>query len=153
LKELKEIKLVLIGDQDVGKTSLIQAYLSSNLVKNLEEEGITIQILDFDEHNSDSSYYKKLFGGTHVICVCFDITRENSLDNCVDWSNLANNHCPEIPRVLIGCKLDKHPQIPQPYVQEIAELAGIGKIRVCSARTGLNVEAIFSEAIYIAENP
>ena len=165
MNEFKNYKLVLIGDQDVGKTTLIQTYYAGKyplspeqssgsgfVVKNLEEEGIKLQIWDFDEHNSDSTYHQQLFKGTHVIFVCFDITSESSLENCADWSNLANRYCPKIPRVMIGCKLDKRPQIVQPYIQEVAESAGIGKIRVCSARTGVNVEALFSEAILIAKN-
>eukprot|EP00760_Papus_ankaliazontas_P015635 PhM_4_TR16627/c0_g1_i1/m.31019/K07918/RAB32; Ras-related protein Rab-32 len=121
------LKLLVVGDYAVGKTSLVRRYCENEFTENYRitigvdyhekvlpsaAKGRTrVQLWDVAGHERfgamTRTYYKYAVGGV----VVFDVTREASLESCSRWLadiqgkvQLPNGN--NIPLVLVGTKVD-----------------------------------------------
>ena len=116
------IKIILIGESSVGKTSLIQAYLgrqfmdyTSNTI-NSESFNKTIKINNttFNIHLWDTagqerfrSLNKIFIKGSQIVIVVYDITKKKTFDEVPFWVDYAKSLLGDhIVLGLIGNKLD-----------------------------------------------
>jgi len=124
-KEEKTYKICIFGDAGVGKTTLVQRYLTGIFhldtkttmgaqlfVKFLEIKNIRIilQIWDFGGENMFRFLLPAYSGGSSGGIFMFDITKNTSLEKIEDWlatfkEGLTKDKS-EIPIVMTGCKLD-----------------------------------------------
>jgi len=158
-------KLVIFGDGGVGKTTLVQKYLTGIfapdtrltvgvdfhlkklLVDNIE---VKLQIWDFAGEDRFRfllpSYLRGASGGIFM----YDITRFTSIKNLDNWLEVLNTdpNFTNVPLILVGGKADlEHKRsVDQDYAYNIAKEKGFLGFAECSAKTGENVEEIF-EAI------
>ena len=94
------IKLILIGDSNVGKTTLLYKYIDNenkeditptvgleNKVKTTEIKGIKtkIQIWDTAGQEKFNSLTKNTFTNTDGILIVFDLTNKKSFNNIKNW--------------------------------------------------------------------
>ncbi len=166
------LKVVLLGDGAVGKTSLRERYLGKNLssnylmtigadfaVKTASIDGKTVRFQIWDlagqKHfvHVRSLYYRGALGGLLV----YDVTRMTSYQNIKTWVKefYENNEQHHVPLVLLGNKIDLRdrfpeaipPEMGEKLASELTELINLPEITVpyfeTSAKDGINVEEAF----------
>ncbi|MEM3586723.1 MAG: GTP-binding protein [Candidatus Jordarchaeaceae archaeon] len=155
-------KIVVLGDGAVGKTSLIKRWtegsfrtdyiltIGSNFaVKslNIEDKPIKLQIWDLagQPHFSDVRvlFYKGAMGAMYV----FDVSHLESYNNIVRWYEELKNICGDIPRVLLGNKvdLDQQRKVTPRDGEELAKKLGNIPYFETSAKTGQQVNEAFQK--------
>jgi len=153
-------KVCIFGDGGVGKTCLINRYLTgifkSNstmtlgvdfLLKSLEIEGkkIALQIWDFAGEERFRFLMPSYVKGASAGIFMFDITRNSSLIHLPEWVEIVKKESKEIPVMMIGGKLDLHDRR-SVYSKDAVDLAKKYQLydyMECSSKTGENVEMIF----------
>jgi len=158
-------KLCIFGDGGVGKTTLINKYVTGVFdtstvmtigvdfhVKKLEIEGHTISLQIWDFAGEDRfrfllpSYVKGASGSIFM----FDITRFSSLENIQAWSEVIDE-CTDrdkkpLPIVLVGGKLDLAAEraVDRAYGEQLSKNSRLFFDYIeCSSKTGENIERIF----------
>ena len=87
------------------------------------------------------------YRGAHAVFLTYDITREETFTGLLDWLKEIRLHAAEDAKVyLIGNKaeLEHDREIPQEMAIEFAQQNGISQVFETSAKTGFNVEEVFS---------
>ena len=158
-------KMCIFGDGGVGKTTLINRYLTGQYseeysmtigvdfyTKNIEIEGISVnlQIWDFaGEHQFKSLLPNYVIGASGGIFM-YDISRFPSLSNLDEWLKILNKAPGDIdyfPILLVGGKKDLELEGKRVIESDYARTHGFKKHMFdfieCSSKTGENVENIF----------
>jgi small GTP-binding protein len=157
-------KMVLFGDAGVGKTALVNRYLTGLFdpqykitvgvdfhVKKLEVGGrnVSLQIWDFAGESQFKfllpSYIRGSSGGVFM----YDITRESSLNNIAEWLTITNSsirrESDRFPLLLVGGKadLEHNRDVSKDAAAETLKKYELLNWFECSSKTGENVERIF----------
>lgn len=158
------IKICLLGEANVGKTSLVYRYIEKkfrgnykstlgvNLLKkdlNIQEYGdVSAQIWDLGGQESFRSLRKLYLEGANGALVIYDCTKRSTYESLEDWIADFKNARGEEPLILIGNKTDLTDTI-KVQESEGAELAKQFNMEFIptSAKTGSNVEEAFMEII------
>ena len=116
------IKFVLIGDKEVGKSSIINAFIRNKFLQGYEPtcenetqkysvsniNNFALKIVD----TPGTTQFKRLiiqeFENTNFVFIVFDITNKNSFDSINIWINECNlnSSTNNLDLVLIGNKSD-----------------------------------------------
>ncbi|XP_063251884.1 intraflagellar transport protein 27 homolog isoform X3 [Prinia subflava] len=157
--------LLALGDPAVGKSALAQMFRSDGahfqknytltvgielLVKavSVPETSDSVEFFIFDSAGKDlfSEMLEKLWEQHNVLCLVYDVTNEQSFDNCNKWleklrAQAAGVH---IPGVLVGNKTDLTDRrvVEQEQAQEWAEKHGLEYCEM-SVKEMKNFEAPF----------
>ena len=110
-KKKNFLKIVILGDSGVGKTSILQQYLNGKVSGNskptigadfskkeilIDNTVVTLQIWDTAGqerfHSITSSYYRCAMG----IMLVYDITNIRSFDNIAKWLRNIDEHANEV---------------------------------------------------------
>jgi len=118
----KVIRLTMLGDSGVGKTSIINSFLGEpfsdvylttigkdKLKKEMKmKDGKTIKIIIWDTAGQERfhSLAANTIKGTQGIGLTFDLTRKSSFDNLQIWLKDIKEINDSIPIVLFGNKCD-----------------------------------------------
>ena len=157
-------KICVFGDGGVGKTTLVNRYLSGHFsettkmtigvdlaTKHFMMDGIKITLQLWDLGGEERfrfflpAYARGSFGGIFL----YDITRYNSLTNLDEWLNIfkkgAVSDRYEVPILMVGSKLDlEHKRSVSPDdAYNRSQNHEIYDVIECSSKTGFNVEQIF----------
>lgn len=117
------LKLIVVGEGGVGKTTLIHRYLTGIYLDQrmtvgsgfathaIELDGVTIvlSIWDFAGEARFRFLMPRYCIGAHGCLLAFDLTRQITFFHLDDWLNLVRAHAGEIPILLVGTKLDISP--------------------------------------------
>jgi len=168
-------KLVIVGDGAVGKTCMLISYTSNtfpngyvptvfeNYSTNLTFEGKPINLALWDTAGQEE--YDRLrplsYPQTDVFLVCFALNLKTSLNNVKrKWVPEIRHHCPDVPFLLIGTKLDlRHVENTDEQPKELiskedalktAKDIGAVQYMECSALTQKGLHDVFDEAIRAA---
>lgn len=160
-----KLKICLLGDGAVGKTSLLRKFVydefddkylmtfGAKTTKKLmglssPKDGtpvqLTLMISDImgqkDVSNVHDAY---MFGTKGAIIVC-DVTRKETLDSVQGWIDKVNKISGDVPMVFVANKYDLRDEA-QFDIDELKDIAeGINcPAYVSSAKTGENVELAF----------
>ena len=161
-KKIIEMKIILLGDVSVGKTSILGRYIKNSFN---EEYKCTIQVenqtklIDIDLHTSvklviwdtcgqekyrniTRQYYHRCDGAVIV----FDLTNKDSFDYVPKWiEELKNNGPPNISLLIIGNKSDLTNERVVP-INDINKLFGNKYLYYdVSAKNGNNVALAFDK--------
>jgi len=108
--------VVLLGDKDVGKTTLIEALRKKGKatptagpsdIHEVAYKGIKISMVDV-AGESMKSVTPNTIRYARVVLLVYDITKHATLDSCKYWHEFAKHNCREeaVSYALVGCKLD-----------------------------------------------
>lgn len=124
--EKKTLKVILLGDSNVGKTSIIRRYTKNDFsvstmatvsgglaVKEIEisKTKIELQIWDTAGQERFSSLSRLFFRNCHACIIVFDLSQPKTFDSVVNWKKLfveygAYDEDKLPPIFLVGNKLD-----------------------------------------------
>ena len=159
-------KIVFFGDGGVGKTTLINRFLTGVFisdsqitigvdfhVKKVDINGnrVSLQIWDFAGEDRFRFLMPSYVVGASGGIFMFDITRYTSLKNFDDWIEIfkkgykGDNH--QMPVLMVGSKLDLEYKraVSRDEAFELAKKNNLFGYLECSAKSGENVEDIFQE--------
>ncbi|XP_070163505.1 mitochondrial Rho GTPase isoform X3 [Polyergus mexicanus] len=160
----RNVRILLIGERGVGKTSLILSLVSEEYAEEVpsKAEEITIpadvtpeqvptHIVDYSAVEQTDDQLAEEIQKAHVICVVYSVDDEDTLDRAASyWLPLirkcsSDNRCPV---VLVGNKIDlvdySTIEAVYPIMKEFTEIESCIE---CSAKTLQNV----SETFYYAQ--
>jgi|MGYP006427279231 small GTP-binding protein len=158
-------KVVILGDSAIGKTSLIQRYISGRadiqnstlgavfvkLEHNFKNEqgknfNLPIQFWDTAGQERYNALIPMYVRDADFIILAFDLTNTVSFINLYRWLNFGNNTVKNTQFVLVGCKNDLT-NIRRVTDEEIESFIKknlpSSKFFKCSAMTGENIHELF----------
>ncbi|KAL0121328.1 hypothetical protein PUN28_006691 [Cardiocondyla obscurior] len=160
----RNVRILLIGERGVGKTSLILSLVSEEYAEEVpsKAEEITIpadvtpeqvptHIVDYSAVEQTEDQLAEEILKAHVICVVYSVDNEDTLDRAASyWLPLIRRCSPDnrCPVVLVGNKIDlvdySTIEAVYPIMKEFTEIESCIE---CSAKTLQNV----SETFYYAQ--
>jgi len=170
----KRVKLVVVGDGAVGKTSLLISYATGefpteylptvfeNYTAQMKRENDVILLHLWDTAGQED--YDRLrplsYPGADVLLLCFSTISQASYDAIKEkWAPEVHHYVPNIPHILVGTKIDlRETKAPDPnsgkyepvtYEQGKTMAEEIGAIRYMevSSKTGKGLNDVFTEAV------
>ncbi|KAF7977307.1 hypothetical protein HWV62_4289 [Athelia sp. TMB] len=102
-------KVVLVGDENVGKDLTYVARVGLSTSKEVELDGRVVELTLWD--TPGGAKYDRLrplsYSDLHVILLCIAIDLPSSLSNVEEkWMPELRHFCPHMPIILVGCKQD-----------------------------------------------
>ena len=158
-----EIRIVLVGDVGVGKSSLIMALLKEGFVEGVQTvvpevtlpseaspAGVTTKILDT---GSGFAYQERLeteLRRANVVVLVYSVTDQESFERITSyWLPMMRSLGINVPVILVGNKVDHRPSdIEEDALEDeiapvMAEFKEVETCIECSASLSLNVGEIF----------
>ena len=153
-------KVLLIGNSDVGKSSLILRYVDQIWnevfvptigvdfkVKSLlvDNKRVKMQIWDTAGQERFRNVISSYFKGAHGILLIYDITARDSFKELENWlGEVERNATPQVLKILIGnkCDLEDSRQITKDEGEAFAIRNGMNFIET-SAKINTNVNEAF----------
>ena len=161
-EKMARYKLILFGDERVGKTSLVERYVNDKFEENyIRTLGynvyekrvpcgnyiVSLMIYDIGGQEKFVELRKKYAQGAHTALIVFDVTNEKSYERVNKWVQELNWIVGTLPFIIIGNKIDL---IEQRTVETYTgdklsnNLGAISYIET-SAKSGENVEMAFNQ--------
>ena len=159
------LKILTLGDQNVGKSSIILKYTEDKFIeewkstlaidfktKLIKKGNELIKLTIYDTAGQEKYRYliKNYYSGSNGILLVFDITDRNSFQNLNDWLvELENNSdLNNLFIYLIGNKndLQEKRQVTYEEANSFAKSKNIPYIEI-SAKTGDNIQKLFDGLI------
>ena len=154
-----EVKVCIIGDTDVGKTSLSMRYCHGDFPESssptigasflqrrvlIDNTEISLQIWDTAGQERFRSMAPMYYRGAKAAICVFDVTNEESFNRVSSWLRDLRNHAdPNVVICIAGNKCDKPPSFNLDAAEELASSLNATFIRT-SAVTGEGVDAVFN---------
>jgi small GTP-binding protein len=168
------VKLVVVGDGAVGKTSLLISYATNNFPtdyvptvfenytarKKRGEDTILLHLWDTAGQEEYDRLRPLSYPGADVVLLCFSTVSQASYDAIRDkWAPEVNHYIHEVPHILVGTKIDlreaEHPDpnsgkfepITPEMGQAMAKQIKAAKYVEVSSKTRQGLEEVFAQAI------
>jgi len=174
LSGAKRVKLVVVGDGAVGKTSLLIRYATGefpneyvptvfeNYTAQMKRETDVILLHLWDTAGQED--YDRLrplsYPGADVVLLCFSTISQASYDAIKEkWAPEVLHFIPNIPHILVGTKIDlreeKHPDpnsgkfepITFEQGEQMANSINAVKYMEVSSKTGKGVQEVYNDAV------
>ena len=165
-RPVMRVKLCLVGDFQVGKTSLIRRFVLDEFDDNyLETIGTKVskKTINVDDPTGDGLLRVRLmvwdimgrkeygdllreayfYGAKGIIAVC-DLTRPETVDSLREWIDSVTRVTGGVPVHILANKSDLEPLVEEKAVADMASEYG-SPYHVTSAKTGKNVEVCFAD--------
>ena len=165
--EKKLIKIILLGDSSVGKTTIFQRFIDNHLEKNsFATVGVEFKLKYYNYHNKNYSIqvfdtagqerfrsitqaYYKMGQGFFII---FDISNEDSLKSVPYWIDSIYDKVIENNNIIIlGNKSDLQVQIADNVIKQTLDKYKKIKFIKTSALNNKNINKAFEEMIDLCE--
>ena len=158
------IKLILIGDSDVGKSTILLNYTENyfsekllatigleNKVKTINIRGLNtkLQIWDTAGQEKFHSLTKGFFRNTDGILLIFDLTNKESFNNIKTWiEEVEDNSDSKTKKLLVGNKIDMKDNIvvSNNEIYNLCKKKKINYIEV-SGKQNINVSKAFETLV------
>lgn len=159
------LKVIILGDSGVGKTSLMNQYVKKSfssqykatigadfLTKDVvvDDKLVTLQIWDTAGQERFQSLGVAFYRGADSCVLCYDMTEAKSFDNLESWMDEFLVHAvprnqESFPFVVLGNKADlpNKRQVPTAKAKAWCQQKGDIPHFETSAKDGVNVEAAF----------
>jgi len=157
------LRVILLGDSNVGKTSLIMRYIKnefknsfistigveydSKIIKK-GKKNIRLEIIDTGGQEKFHCLTKSFFNNVDGIIFVFDLTNKESFENLKNWLKEAESYTEDFGYILVGNKKDliNSIEVNQESLKDNDLFNGTKYFEV-SAKTGENIEECFEELI------
>ncbi|XP_052774262.1 uncharacterized protein LOC128212912 [Mya arenaria] len=155
-------KVVLLGDQYVGKSSIMLRHVHGRFTPNYVQtygtefdkwrtnvDGVSVLLRIYDSMGQADmrTVVRSVYRDAHGILLVFDFSRKSTLDQAKEWLKMIEETCPERPEmILVGNKADldeNHDSTNLKSAKQTAESLGLELVTV-SAKTGENLDHVFS---------
>ena len=159
------IKLLTLGDTNVGKTSLVLRFSDNKYNDNqlstigvdfktkymkLEDTSVKVLIWDTAGQERFKNIAKQYYRGANGILLIYDVSKRKSLEKIEFWLEeiKSYNKIEELCIYLVGNKIDLNDkrEITTEEGQKYAEDHNINYYEV-SAKTGININDLFNDII------
>ncbi len=160
IKEDVILKILVLGDSAVGKTSLSlqyvenyfpESYISTvgveykNKPVKLNNTNILLQIWDTCGQERYKSLSKTFMKGADGILFVYDISNKQTFDHIKDWIMESQSSNNEFKKIIVGNKIDLPPERRKVSQEVLTKYSNDKKIQgiETSAKSGENVEKAF----------
>jgi len=170
----KRVKLVVVGDGAVGKTSLLISYATGEFPTEYlptvfenytaqmkrEKEVILLHLWDTAGQEDYDRLRPLSYPGADVLLLCFSTISQASYDAIREkWAPEVHHYVANIPHILVGTKIDlreakapdpnsgKYEPITTEQGKSMADEIGAVKYMEVSSKTGKGVTEVFKEAV------
>jgi small GTP-binding protein len=121
MKSLPLLKIMILGDGNVGKTSLVRRYCEGKFEMSrvltigvdfqtkkvqLPETMVKLSIWDVAGQNRFRAVRENMYRGTLAAVLVYDLTEPQSLENLPRWRDEIQQVVPLIDFLVVGNKLD-----------------------------------------------
>ena len=155
------LKLLIVGDSGVGKTSLVNRFVNDNFEDTTEVTSETNYSVKQLELNSDNAASLQLwdFGGPlrlkHILnnyvmgargaLLLIDMTKNLKIINILEWVNMVRMHDISLPIILVGTKCDLKDLIivNKEQIQHVREVFNMYDYIETSAKDSINIFKVF----------
>jgi len=167
----RNMKIVVLGDSNVGKTTLIHRYMKNDFTQyQFQTVGVDFVFRDYICPNTNNNYcvyiwdtagqerfhtlVSQFYRGSDGAIICFDISNRTSFQSITKWINEIRTYSPEVQIILCGTKgdlLDRN-NISIPRAVSIDEATYLAESLKCSyietsSRDGSNINNLFDVII------
>ena len=158
-------KVVLVGDGNVGKTSLVRRFCEGKFEDSriltmgvdfqiktvrLGQRTLRLSIWDVAGQDRFRTFRDQFYAGTLAAALVYDVTSPATFFNLARWRQEVLTSTPGVPMVVIGSKKDLGPVVPPAEAAGWAKSEGQMPFLQASALTGENVEEFFRGLAYLA---
>ncbi|CAD7959079.1 unnamed protein product [Amoebophrya sp. A120] len=109
--EFDQVKILVLGDGAVGKTSLIQRFVNDHFAQSYKQtigvdfctkrltfekpttKQVCLQIWDIGGQSIGGKMIQSYLHKADAVLLCYDITSFQSFENLKDWLSLVKQHC------------------------------------------------------------
>ena len=166
----QKIKVTVIGDGGVGKTSLIQRFTQGTFQKEyiktigaqisnykVEKNGQRTELLFWDLAGQDDFHFLRpsFYRASKAAIIVYSLEENNlgkrSFENILSWYNDVREFCGNIPIVLFANKVDliSEENIDKTTIEDLVETNQFLGYFLTSAKTGMRVTDAFNFLIKI----
>ncbi|KAF2070129.1 hypothetical protein CYY_008552 [Polysphondylium violaceum] len=169
--EEKQYKILLIGDSDVGKTSIVKRFSDDEFKEdllctigvefkmkslNIDDQNITLCIWDTAGQEKFRALISSYYRGAHGIILTYDVTKRETFNNLQYWLNEIESFSTrsDVVMLLVGNKIDKeNREVSREEGAEFAKKKAMLFIEA-SAKTKMGIQQAFEELAHkILETP
>ncbi|KAL5345896.1 hypothetical protein ACLOAV_008926 [Pseudogymnoascus australis] len=117
------VKCVVVGDNGVGKTSLLITYTTKkfpppevylprvfdnySLAVRVGDKSYNLGLWDTYKEEEHDRLRRLSYPETDILLVCFSVARPETLENVQNlWVHEIQHYCPGVPWLLVGTKTD-----------------------------------------------
>ncbi|MFX0105411.1 MAG: Rab family GTPase [Candidatus Hodarchaeota archaeon] len=154
------LKIIIIGEPAVGKTSLVKKFVSGKFIKDYRasigtnifikkikiENDIdtTIQLWDIAGQERWIKMRRPYYAGARGVLIVGDLTRKNTFDQIEKfWVPDVKQFCDITPIILLANKNDLKRELSEVEVNSLGDKINAISIVYTSAKTGENVDLAF----------
>lgn len=164
LPTLPIYKVVLAGDGNVGKTSLVRRYCEGKFdesrittlgvdfqtkVVTITDKTIKLSIWDVAGQERFVSFRETFYRGAHAVALIYDVTAPSTFFNLMHWRDEIQSTVPLVPMVVIGNKNDLYNVVPAEEVRGWAKSLSMPFL-LTSALLDENVDDFFSGLAHLS---
>jgi small GTP-binding protein len=125
---MKNVKIVVVGDDEVGKSCLLLTYMTKDFPGKsvitdfpdwhtsvwVENQRIKLDIFETDAGRNWKSSRLESYEGADVFLICFSLVEPKSLENVQSmWMTEIKEYCTNTPYFLVGTKSDLRDEFDQ----------------------------------------
>jgi Ras-related protein Rab-5C len=156
---ITKLKIIIVGEPAVGKTSLVMRFISNRFskdyrstigtnifMKNIELENGIIKLTLWDIAGQEKwlNMRHKYYRGAQGAIIVGDLTRKNTFNQLKDfWYKDLKKYLKSIPIILIGNKNDLESQVSEQFIKNLEKQINAETSIITSAKTGENVNGAF----------
>lgn len=159
-----QCKVILIGDQAVGKTAIFHRFIENQFTENykctvgveykikslLLDNATKMEIKIWDTCGAEQfrSLTKQFFRESNGAILVFDLTNRTTFEHLNEWIKDLKNNAPEDCQIYVAgnkSDLEDQRQVLNAEIQDFIEDHSEVKYLECSAKTGTNVVLMFED--------
>ena len=156
------IKIIVAGDGGVGKTSLLNRYISNEFVEGMKltvgtdffthvfdckGRTVKIQVWDFGGEPRFRFILPDYCKGACGVLLAFDLNDFATLINLNEWLQIIRENVADSVTILVGTKADNAEFLDEETIKQFCIINEIDEFIPTSSKTGENVDFVFYELI------